>query len=331
MSGIKKYFFVLFLYATSFVHAQDPQFSQFYANPVYLNPAFTGKTFEHRLITNYRNQWLGVSNAYASYAVGYDYNAINKNVGLGLQITRDVAGTTGLNNSSAGMSIAWRGDVMRDLELRGGAMISYNFLRLKNDRLVFNDQLYYGSAVSAEYENYSYRNYADFNAGFLFLSEKWWAGLSALHIARPDVDLSGSGGARLPVKWSAHGGYRFMQEKSGSAIKKYISPVLHYRHQKKFDQLDVGVYYYRFPMQLGLWYRGLPVKRYNATIKNHDALVVLAGFEIEKYNLKIGYSYDLPLTKLISNTSGSHELSIIWEIAKKSRRARRTVISVPVF
>ncbi|WP_417266527.1 type IX secretion system membrane protein PorP/SprF, partial [Brumimicrobium sp.] len=24
------------------VHAQDPQFSQFYANPIYLNPAFAG-------------------------------------------------------------------------------------------------------------------------------------------------------------------------------------------------------------------------------------------------------------------------------------------------
>ncbi|MGM0478992.1 MAG: type IX secretion system membrane protein PorP/SprF, partial [Bacteroidota bacterium] len=36
------------------VRAQDPQFSQFYANPIYLNPAFAGSHGCPRFAANYR-------------------------------------------------------------------------------------------------------------------------------------------------------------------------------------------------------------------------------------------------------------------------------------
>lgn len=38
----KLLFTVLCLFIVAEVEAQDPQFSQFYANPIYLNPAFAG-------------------------------------------------------------------------------------------------------------------------------------------------------------------------------------------------------------------------------------------------------------------------------------------------
>ncbi|NDE62667.1 MAG: type IX secretion system membrane protein PorP/SprF, partial [Cyclobacteriaceae bacterium] len=37
--------------------AQDIQYSQYYANPIYLNPAMTGSTGMTRLGVNFRNQW----------------------------------------------------------------------------------------------------------------------------------------------------------------------------------------------------------------------------------------------------------------------------------
>lgn len=40
--------------------AQDGQFSQFYANPIYLNPALTGShTGTYRIMLGYRDQWRG--------------------------------------------------------------------------------------------------------------------------------------------------------------------------------------------------------------------------------------------------------------------------------
>jgi hypothetical protein len=46
--------------------AQDPQLSQFFAAPLYLNPALTGTTFEDRLTANYRLQWTSLPKGYES-------------------------------------------------------------------------------------------------------------------------------------------------------------------------------------------------------------------------------------------------------------------------
>jgi len=52
--------------------AQDPIFSQFYANPLYLNPAMAGSSVCPRLIFNYRNQWPAISGTYITYNASYD-------------------------------------------------------------------------------------------------------------------------------------------------------------------------------------------------------------------------------------------------------------------
>ena len=46
------------------VQAQDPAFSQFFASPLTLNPALTGKfNGTLRVAGNYRNQWPQINNA----------------------------------------------------------------------------------------------------------------------------------------------------------------------------------------------------------------------------------------------------------------------------
>lgn len=328
---MKKQLHILFLVLFSLlVRAQDPQFAQYYANPIFLNPAYTGVTYEHRLIGNYRNQWLGISKTYASYAISYDYNAPDIRSGLGLQIIHDVAGTSNLQTTSIGGSYAYHADLGKFTELRGGMAVSLNFKRMNFDRLVFNDQLSSGSPVSVESGNYFPRNYFDFNAGVLINSVEYWAGFSAMHLSQPDVSLN-SGEANLPVKMSLHAGYRFVLEKSGRNLKKYFSPTFNYRHQARYDQLDLGLYYYVLPLEIGVWYRGLPVKRYAPGFPNHDAMTIMVGYEVQKYDLRIGYSYDLAISRLISSTSGSHELSIIYEKAQKKRKNRRVLISCPKF
>ena len=61
---MKKGLFSLFAAITlsTQVLAQDPEFTQFYANPLYLNPAFAGTARCPRLVMNYRNgsDWYDV-------------------------------------------------------------------------------------------------------------------------------------------------------------------------------------------------------------------------------------------------------------------------------
>ena len=50
--------------------AQDPAFSQFFASPLTLNPALTGKfNGAVRIAGNYRNQWPQINNAYITSTV----------------------------------------------------------------------------------------------------------------------------------------------------------------------------------------------------------------------------------------------------------------------
>ena len=54
-------------------NAQDPNFSQFFASPLTLNPALTGK-FDgvYRVAGNYRNQWPTINNAFVTKTASID-------------------------------------------------------------------------------------------------------------------------------------------------------------------------------------------------------------------------------------------------------------------
>ena len=312
--------------------AQDAQFTQFYAAPMYLNPAFTGVTYEHRFVANYRNQWPGIKRAYQTYMASYDYNMSDINSGLGITVMQDRAGTAGLTHTQFGINYAYHFKVSKLAEIRLGANLNYNMKRIDFGKLKFNDQITTGSSVSTEAANYEQLNFMDFAAGALLNSTEYWLGLSAKHLTQPNSSLTGDR-VPLPLSLSLHGGYRFIiEQKSKNDIKRYISPAFNYRHQQKYDQLDIGVYYYHLPLNVGLWYRGLPFKNYGPTYSSRESIAILVGFDITEYNLRIGYSYDLTISKLgVANSLGGHEVSLVYEIAKKKKKTRRLLVSCPKF
>ena len=62
----------LFFGLVNEVKAQDPTFSQFFANPLYLNPAMAGTNICPRISLNHRNQWPGIGKTYVTYSASYD-------------------------------------------------------------------------------------------------------------------------------------------------------------------------------------------------------------------------------------------------------------------
>jgi type IX secretion system PorP/SprF family membrane protein len=72
------------------VTAQDPQFSQFYAAPLYLNPAFTGSTNQTRVGINYRNQWPSIDANFTTMSAYADHYMEDINSGVGIILNRDV-------------------------------------------------------------------------------------------------------------------------------------------------------------------------------------------------------------------------------------------------
>jgi len=298
---------------------------------MYLNPAFTGVTYEHRFVANYRNQWPGIKKAYQTYMTSYDYNLSDLNSGLGITVMQDRAGTAGLTHTQFGVNYAYHFKISKFAEIRMGANLNYNMKRLDFSKLKFNDQINSGSSISLDAANYEQLNFMDFAAGALLNSTEYWLGLSTKHLTQPNSSLIGDR-VPLPLTISLHGGYRFIIEQKSKDLKRYVSPAFNYRHQQKYDQLDIGIYYYHLPLNVGLWYRGLPFKKYEATYSSRETIAVLVGFDITDYNLRVGYSYDLTISKLgISNSLGGHEISLIYEVAKKKKRNKRILVSCPKF
>lgn len=299
-----------------------------------MNPAFTGLTMQHRFSAIYRNQWPGVSKAYETYMAAYDYNLGNVNSGLGMYVLKDKAGSAGLSHTQAALNYAYRIKINKRSELRAGINASYNTLQLGFSKLTFNDQLVTGSSVSTEQGSYRQVQYMDLGTGALYNTEKYWVGFSAKHLNRPNYSLVNHQ-EPLPVMMSLHGGYRHIIESRGkSLIQKYFSASFNYHHEQRYDQLDLGFYYFDTPLTIGFWYRGIPiVKHYAPGYPNSESIAILLGFEIPKRSLRVGYSYDLTISRLgINNTHGAHEVCLVYEYAnKKQKRSKRLLITCPKF
>lgn len=316
------------------IKAQDPQFTQFYAAPQYLNPAYTGLTTEHRFVANYRNQWPGIRKTYQTLMAAYDYNISDVSSGIGVFVMQDKAGLAGLTHTQAGLSYAYRFTVKKVSEIRAGISVSYNMKSIGFSKLVFNDQLVTGSSVSLDGTNYQQRNFVDINAGVLFNSKRYWLGAAAKHLNRPNTSLIGQQQA-LPLFLGVHGGYRYIIDARGNsktALKKYVAASFNYKHELKYDQFDVGLYYFHMPLNIGVWYRGIPFKNYKPHV-NNESFAILIGCEIPQRNLRVGYSYDMTISSLgINNSQGAHELSLVYEYAQKRKyKAKKVLVTCPKF
>ena len=325
----KNYFLLLLsLLFSQTAWAQDPQFTQFYAAPQYLNPAFAGSALAPRVTANYRNQWPAIT-SYVTSMVGVDHYIDKYNSGIGLLIQNDNQGQGRIQSTEIGLQYAYQFRVGEESFVRLGLQGSYvnrniNYFGLTTGDQ-FTDRGFITGSVSGDptlQGGFPKNKYLDFSTGGLFYSDWFWVGASAHHINRPDQGFFVGDRDRLPIKGSIHAGLRIpLTSFTGYAddLDREISfsPVILYKFQGKYDQLDVGAYLTYAPITIGAYYRGIPFKKYDQTLNNHDAVAVLAGYRMDQFS--IGYSYDVTVSTL-GNSGGSHELSLSYIFDKPEPR-----------
>lgn len=292
---------------------QDSQFSQIYALPLYLNPAYTGNTETHRAALKYRNQWPGVNKAFNSMVASYDFNNIKRKSGFGLMYARDKAGLTGMTLNNIRLLYSYSLKITRDQTIRLGLNVDYSRKEIDISKLVFNDQLYTQSSTSYEQIYNGTINYFDGGVGAIYSYDKIWAGLSVNHLNRPSTSTIDRQ-ARLPVYWHANAGIKIVKNKEYNKHTKYGIVWASYRHQAKFNQIDVGANYIIHDLTVGMLYRGVPIQKKKEFVDRNDALAFTVGYNIVNMNMRFGYSYDLTVSRLASKSSGSHEVSLIFEV-----------------
>jgi type IX secretion system PorP/SprF family membrane protein len=233
----------------------------------------------------------------------------------------DNQGQGNIRSTEVGLQYAYQFQVSESSFVRLGLQGSYVTRNINYFGLTFGDQYtdrgFIQGSISGDaglLGGSPSNKYLDFSTGGLFYSDWFWVGASAHHINRPNQDFVVSANNRLPVKGSIHAGLRIpLAGYTGLADEQdreiSFSPVILYKFQGKYDQLDLGAYLTYSPITLGAYYRGIPFKKYNQTINNHDAVALLAGYRVDKFS--IGYSYDVTISTL-GNSGGSHELSLSY-------------------
>ncbi len=314
------------------VTAQDPQYSQFYAAPLYLNPAFAGSTSQARFGINYRNQWPAIDANFTTISAFFDTYIEDKNSGVGVMLTRDREGILGLQSISLAAQYSYNLSLTDGLSFRPGVQVALYQRSVNFDKLTFGDQFDPATGdvinpTSAEALGGGNKFFPDLSFGGLFYTPRAWLGVAAHHITQPNQSLVGEE-SRLPMKISAHTGIKFHFRPGvvGSGIyarpsERSIAPALQYRHQGQFDQMDIGAYLTLEPLIVGMWYRGVPFKKVNG-FSNNESIVLLLGFTKKgaKDILNIGYSYDYTISKLGPGSGGAHEFSLVYSWSTRDPR-----------
>lgn len=323
-------YIVLLLFVICFdSQGQDPTFSQFYANPLYLAPSFAGATDEYRFGMNYRNQWPAVPGVFHTYSISFDKALNNFNSGIGVLATYDVAGSGNLSTTNIGLLYSYDFNISSDWHIRPGVEFKFYYLGLDIYKLVFNSQLT-GSGTTPSVYPPPFDKVADvdFATSAMVYNERIWTGFTLDHLLVPKTSFYGDE-ANVPIKFNLFGGTQiFRKTRLKVKLQEVLSVAVNFQKQAKFYQTDIGLYYYRDPLIFGLWYRGIPFM----TSQAGDALIGLLG--IKTSNLHLGYSYDFTISNLISSTSGAHELSVIYEfstISTNSQKRKIRAIPCPEF
>jgi len=300
-------------------NAQDPEFTQFYANPLYLNPAFAGTARCPRLVMNYRNQWPALSGTFVTTSASYDQHVETISGGLGLLVTNDRAGKGTLNTTTVSGIYSYQQAISRKFSLKAGFQASYYQKSLDWSKLSFGDQI--DPRKGFIYETQDQRrgdnaSFVDFSAGLLGFSENFYAGVAVHHLTEPNESLI-VGASPLPMKFTGHMGAVIPIEKRRRYSDSNISPNILYRRQGEFQQLNVGLYVNKGPLVGGVWYRF------------NDSFIALIGIQTDV--IRFGYSYDVTVSELTPATAGSHEISMTIQFDCRPKRRKFRTISCPSF
>lgn len=304
-------------------YAQDPEFTQFYANPLYLNPAFAGSKQCPRISLNYRNQWPGISGNFKTFSASYDQMVNSISGGLGLMVLTDNAANT-LKTTRVSGIYSFHQQVTRKFSINAAAEATFFQKSLDWSKLTFGDMIdprrgfvYQTNDVP---RGGTVSN-VDFSAGILGYSKQFYIGFAVDHLTQPNESLLKNPNAPgLPMKYTFHAGANIPVDGRTSTYSKtgtFISPNIMYRRQGEFQQLNMGLYVKKDNITGGVWYR------------NKDSFILTFGIETDF--IRIGYSYDVTISKLTMATAGSHEVSMGFNFACKPKKKQFRTISCPSF
>ncbi|MCW3116948.1 MAG: type secretion system rane protein PorP/SprF [Chitinophagaceae bacterium] len=302
--------------------AQDPNFSQFFASPLTLNPALTGK-FDgvYRVAGNYRNQWPTINNAFTTYTASFDAGIMKNRIpeydqfGIGVLGFADDAGNGVLKNNAMAISLAYHKALDENgyHQLGVGFQGAYVGKRLDVTKVTFEDQLTPSGFTGATSEIFPGQrvsvSYFDMNAGILYNgstngNNNFYLGASMYHINRPKESFQGDqffslsgrvtlqAGGKIPAGQYNYFHFSANYSRQANATNTVIGGA--YALNVNSDENNPTNVY------LGSWYR------------LGDAIIPYVGLEFGEFHIGATYDVNISSLKPGSNMRGGAEISLIY-------------------
>ena len=328
------------------ISAQQVYSSQFYAMPIYLNPALTGNSdYNIRAGVNYRNQWNSVTTpfvsqtAYIDGKLSFPYLSASW-LGIGGVVFTDKAGTGGLKTNQAMLTTSLNKSLNKGntLFFHGGLGLELVNKSVDYNKLIFGDQ-WDGELFSSPTEESPETQslfYLDISLGGAFTyfrgQTKYFFGVAVSHINQPNETFYNITN-NLKRSYNFHGG---LETKIGPRM--FIKPQVLYKKESLFTEFVLGanvamatgktgsILYY------GLWYR------------NKEDIIPTVGFQKKRFKFMLSYDVDVSSLRKTSASKGGLELSLTYnynysnnrnikrlERKKKSKKLGTKAISCPKF
>lgn len=309
ISAISGVLIIVFLMA-SHVQGQDVSFSQFFSNPLYLNPAFSGSIGVPRLALQYRNQWQGFGSAFNTYSAAFDFPVKKLQGGMGFYLLNDTQAANSLQSMQMNFSWSVFIRLSQNYRLHGAIQAGIHQNNLNIEKLLFADNLdpYNGNhGISEEWALLPdlKQTYADFSAGLLLYSQKHFGGFAIHHLTQPKRSfyVDSLNAEILPRKYALHFGSRLPVFIHGQLRKTFdISPQLVMQFQDNYGQVNYGLFASMRGLSAGAWFRQ------NLGLQ-YDAVILLMGMTRKQW--QINYSYDIAVSGLWGQTGGTSEISLV--------------------
>jgi type IX secretion system PorP/SprF family membrane protein len=340
------YFVILIAMQAGLVSAQDPSFSQFFASPLTLNPALTGKfNGDLRAAGNYRNQWPTVNKAYITSTLSVDFNLLQDKLregdqwGFGILAMTDKTANGILNSNYFGLSTAYHKAIDED----GMHTIGVGFQGVYANRILDGPRLHFvdglqldGSWLPSASEPVNLQvvstSFFNINAGILYNgslngTNAVYFGVAMYNINQPKESFLGADNITVPSRLTIHGGGYFPSKNSGETW--YVSAL--YNRQATASELvfggalelsastdeskPVNVY-------IGSWIRLNNVG---------DAVIPYVGLDYDRFNLGMSYDVNVSGFKLASQSQGGIEISLIYLFKKPDDTGARDKVQCPRF
>lgn len=287
---------VLILVLTSFelVYAQqDPQFTQYTLNPLSVNSAYAGSRGHTAIVGLHRSQWVGIDGAPQTQTLSIDAPIKNR-VGLGLSVINDELGPS--EEVYTDLNFSYTIPIDEHYKLAFGIKGGFRLLSLdftKGTRVTDIDNAFQ-QGLNNEF-------FPTFGAGLFLHSEKKYFGISIPNF------LDDKQFADLP---NSRAEERFHVFFTGGWV---FNP----SDELKFKPAFLVKHVQGTPLSVDVSGNFLIQERFNIGISYRwdDSVSGLVGFQIAP-SLLIAYAYDFTTSDLEIANSGSHEISLRFEIFK---------------